>query len=136
MQIFKIKIALIILSLCITSCITTPKKSEPIPPLTTKDNYQKAFETVKSYIVKCHNPVNMRANLFTEFPEAEIIIDQLGRATGYIVGTTFASSSASANEIINLKFKEVERKTTITSSNGLSYALAIRALNNESCLKN
>lgn len=117
--------------LMLTGCSSPQKKEFPV--IITPQPYSESFYILKKYIQKCLPSANLRAHLYTELHEAEIVLDQLPAATLYFIGGIASSSHEPAQEILNIKLHKESKKTKITTKNEASYNMANAAFSDKPC---
>lgn len=124
----KIVAALAFLGLC--SCKTAPKD---MPPVASGRSYKESFAQTKSYMQRCFPGANLRANLYTDISEGEIILDRLPAATMIIAGGTAFSTSESAQQVVNVRIVSEGRKSKALTKDEFSYKIAQNSFTNNTC---
>jgi hypothetical protein len=109
----------------------TPAKT--YPTLTFSRPYKEAFKITKEYVQSCLKKAHLRANLYTDIPEAEIVIDELPAASLYFTGGTAISSSERSREIVNIHFFGKGDKTEVITHSDLGFSLASGAVEGTPC---
>jgi hypothetical protein len=107
--------------------------AKKIPPVIVNKPYKETFNNTKSYMQRCFPGANLRANLYTDIPEGEIILDRLPPATLFFMGGVVTSSYESAREIVNLRFVGDAAKTSVFTKTEFSRDLALSAIENKAC---
>lgn len=111
----------------VTGCTTAPPK--PLPPVSTKKSYKDAFAQLEAYVRKCLPGSRIRANLYTDIPEGELVVDEIPSAGFAAYNYTFAK------EVLNIHVTGRDKQTEISYKNELSQRLVAGALSDEPCRK-
>jgi hypothetical protein len=107
------------------ACKTPQKK---VDTFTVQRDYKSAYSVAKDYVEKCTQRYKVRANLYTEFPEAEIIIDYMPGNSLMFVGGAVSTTTSSAQEVLNIRFKGAGKSTEISTHDKLSRLIAEKAM--------
>lgn len=124
------KRALILIAASLAGCKMAPVK---VDTTTVASDYKSVYRTTKAYVEKCTSGVKVRANLFTEFPEAEIIIDYVPGGSVFVTGGIVTSTTTTAQEILNIRFKGVGKTTEVSTHDKLSKMMADKAMAKSAC---
>ena len=115
-------------ALSLGACASAPK---PLLIVERPETYDSAFSSVKKHILKCYPGVKLRSNLYTDVPEAEIILDYIPGATMIGMSTSYEAS----REVFHLKFVGEGAKSIITATNQSGLDLVSRTFLNQPCPK-
>lgn len=113
--------------LLVAGCTSTPPKQ--VPEVKCAKTYKQCYSTVKTFIERCFPNAKLHANLYTDIPEGEIIMDYIPGAM--MIGGV--STIEGAQEMINIRFVGEGSKTRILSKNEPSRKLVAESLSNGSC---
>jgi len=119
---------LFILVASLVGCSSKPPKE--YPEIYAEKPYRETYAVIKKYIQTCLPGVKLNANLFTDVPEAELVID-------YIPPTPMLApgSFETRRELVNIHLYGSDNKTRILTKSDIGQGLAKSALAGNPCPK-
>ena len=127
MPTLRLSIALFFLGL--VACASQPPKV--YPEISSNNNYRESYGSIKKYIQTCYPTAKLNANLFTDVPEAELVVDHIPAPLLLAAPGSFESR----RELVNIHLYGNGSKTRIITKSDLGVSLVNNALAGNPCQK-
>lgn len=113
--------------LILAGCVSSQKVK--VAPITSQMEYKVAFNKIKDYIKLCLPGAKMTANLFTDKPFAEVVVDDIPAAM--MIG--YVSTYEARRELINIQIQSRGKGSEIKANSPSAKNIAQQALSDKPC---